>query len=373
MSGIYIHIPFCQSKCDYCNFFSLATTHHRDKIAKAISMEARQRKMYLGDSVIKTVYFGGGTPSLLPVGDIELIMNELSLILPIDSDAEVTLEANPNDLTEDKLTAFKRAGINRLSIGVQSFLNDDLVFLNRTHDATQSERSIELALKAGFENISIDLIFGLPDQEIAAFVKNLEIFHRYGIPHLSAYALTVEPGTALAWKIQKNRKKPVSEDTQADHFLMLMDCMEEKGYLQYEISNFCLPGFESKHNSSYWNNEKYLGLGPSAHSFDGISRQWNIANLSRYLDAVNSGQTAFEKEILTMEQHREEYLMTKIRTDQGIDLRIYEERFGSDEYKKLLKAAESFLQRGWLISGEKNLYLSRRGKLFTDHITAALF
>ncbi|MGB4204370.1 MAG: radical SAM family heme chaperone HemW [Bacteroidales bacterium] len=373
MSGIYIHIPFCQSKCDYCNFFSLATTRHRDKIAKVISMEARQRKMYLGDSVIKTIYFGGGTPSLLPVGDIELIMNELSLIFPIDSDAEVTLEANPNDLTEDKLTALKKAGINRLSIGVQSFLNDDLVFLNRTHDAAQSERSIELALKAGFGNISIDLIFGLPDQDRKALTTNLETFHRYGIPHLSAYALTVEHGTALAWKIQKNRKKPVSEDIQADHFLLLMDWMEKKGYLQYEISNFCLPGFESKHNSSYWNNEKYLGLGPSAHSYDGISRQWNIASLSRYLEAVNTGQTAFEREILTPEQHREEYLMTKIRTDQGIDLGIYEERFGSEEHKKLLEAAENFIQKGWLISGEGNLYLSRRGKLFTDHITASLF
>ncbi len=373
MPGIYIHIPFCQAKCDYCNFFSMASLRGRDEISRAVCNEIYQRREYLSDNHISTIYFGGGTPSLLSAKDIDMILNELTNVFDIENDAEITFEANPNDVTKEKLEAWRNSGINRISLGIQSFQKNDLEYLGRMHSAAQAVKAVEESQWAGFTNISIDLIFGLPVQEKDTFEKNLEIFHSLRLPHLSAYALTVEPGTALAWKIRRNRKKAVNDEAQATQFLFLMDWMETNGYVQYEISNFCLPNYESRHNSAYWTGEKYLGLGPSAHSFDGVSRQWNVSNLTKYLDAITHKNKTFEKEILTPDQFREEYVMTSVRTSRGIDLLIYEERFGAKDLERILQAAESYIVKGWLIHENDHLLLSREGKLFADHITAGLF
>lgn len=373
MSGIYIHIPFCRTKCDYCNFFSLASQRHREAFADAICLEIGQRKDYLDDFQISTIYFGGGTPSLLPVTDIDRILNQIQTAFSISSDPEITLEANPDDLTKEKLVHYQKSGINRLSIGIQSFFPDDLHYLNRQHDSVQAHKAIEGSIQAGFSNLSIDLIFGIPIQNIKRLDANLKFINDYGIPHLSAYALTVEPNTALAWKTDKMKTEPVNDEVQADQFLFMMDWAETSGFLQYELSNYCKAGFESRHNSAYWKGEKYLGLGPSAHSFDGVSRQWNVSNLTKYLDGIRNENPAFEKEILSPTQFREEYVMTAIRTNRGIDIPAFEKRFGADETRYLMKKAKTFIQNGWLVNSSNHLVLSREGKLFADQITSALF
>jgi len=373
MPGIYIHIPFCQSKCDYCNFFSIASRKGMNEIAAAIGSETEIRKDYPESKNISTIYFGGGTPSLLPVNDIELILEAISKNFNINSSAEITLEANPDDLDREKLIALRMAGINRLSIGIQSFFPDDLAYLNRKHDAPQAEKSIQDAVLAGFTNISIDLIFGIPTQTINRLEENLKIFNRYKLPHLSAYSLTVEPGTALAWKIKNNRLNGVNDEEQARHFLFLMDWMESAGFTQYEISNFCLPGFESKHNAAYWTGDSYLGLGPSAHSFDGNSRQWNISNVSRYLEGIKSGNPFFEKEMLTQVQKQNEFIMTAIRTGAGIDEKEFEIKFGSKKLSELKQKCGPYVSLGWIIRTNTHLKITRQGKLFADRIASELF
>jgi oxygen-independent coproporphyrinogen III oxidase len=324
MAGIYIHIPFCKSRCDYCNFFSLASKKYLPGFAKTLSREVELRKSYLDNEAIDTIYFGGGTPTMLEPLDIEFIMNAIHANFVIKPGVEITLEANPDDLNKEKLNAYKQSGINRLSIGIQSFSEDDLQYLSRRHDRRKALICIEESIKAGFSNTTIDLIFGLPTQNIQKIEENLRIFHRYQLPHLSAYALTVEPGTTLSWKIERSRIAGIEEGEQSEQFLFLMDWMENEGYLHYEISNYCLPGFESKHNAAYWSGRKYLGLGPSAHSYDGSSRQWNIARLDKYVEGIHAGQSCFEREIITPEKKHNEFVMTAIRTMQGINLQYFE-------------------------------------------------
>jgi oxygen-independent coproporphyrinogen III oxidase len=373
MAGIYIHLPFCRTKCDYCNFFSLASQRGLDKIATAICAELKIREDYLAGKKVTSIYFGGGTPSLLPAKDIETILIHLSETFKPDSNAEITLEANPDDLNKEKLNAYRQMGINRISIGIQSFLAEDLKYLSRKHDPQQALKAIEYSLQAGFLNTTIDLIFGLPTQDIAMLEKNLKIFRRYNLPHLSAYALTVEPKTALAWKIRNKKVKEVNDENQIAHFLFLMDWMAEQGFVQYEISNYCLPGYESKHNSSYWKGDSYMGLGPSAHSFNGVSRQWNVSNLAWYFEALKAGNIFFENETLTPTQHHNEFVMTSIRTNTGIDLQEYKHRFGNSNLEELRRASAGFISDGRAIEHKNHLYLSRQGKLFADYIASELF
>lgn len=384
MPGVYIHIPYCRTKCDYCNFFSIASQRGISEISEVICQEAILRRDYLGNKPASTVYFGGGTPSLLEPAEIEKILSQIKHTFGIEPEAEITLEANPDDLNREKIKDLIRAGVNRLSIGIQSFLPDDLAYLSRKHDPGQAIRSIEWALESGITNLSVDLIFGIPNQDLDALEKNLVIFWSYKIPHLSAYALTVEPKTALSVKISKGSLQPVDEELQASHFLYLMDWMELKGYLQYEISNFCLPGYESKHNSSYWSGEPYIGLGPSAHSFDGNSRQWNIANLSLYLNGIKTGKPDFGRETLTQVQKHNEYLMTAIRTDKGIDMQFYAAKFGEDSLVRLRKnvmalrkpLASVFPDQNnhtWIVEMGGFIRLTKYGRLFADHITSSLF
>jgi oxygen-independent coproporphyrinogen-3 oxidase len=373
MAGVYIHIPFCRTKCDYCNFFSIASQRGKDEIAGAISQEIKLRSEYLGGQEISTIYFGGGTPSLLPAKDIETLLDSLRDTFCVSGEAEITLEANPDDLDKEKLKAYRQMGVNRLSIGIQSFFPDDLKYLSRKHDPQQALKAIEDSIATGFLNTTIDLIFGLPTQDIPKLEKNLKTFRQFNLPHLSAYALTVEPKTALAWKIENKKVAAVTDENQIAHFLFLMDWMAEEEFEHYEISNYCLPGYESKHNSAYWKGESYLGLGPSAHSFNGASRQWNVSNLAWYLKAIKAGNIFFEKETLTPEQHHNEFVMTAIRTKAGIDLSVYEHRFGSDKLKMIREASLKFLSEGWIIEHKNRLFLSRQGKLFADYIASELF
>lgn len=380
MAGVYIHIPFCRAKCDYCNFFSLASQRSKNELASVICREINLQFAYLGSELISTIYFGGGTPTLLAKSDIAGILDEIYRRFQLGPDLEITLEANPDDISKEKLQALQRIGINRLSIGIQSFSPADLHYLNRLHNPAQAYRAIEDTLETGFNNTSIDLIFGIPGQTVSSLEKTLEIFRSYKLPHLSAYALTVEPSTALAWKIKHKKAKPVLDKEQTEQFLFLMQWMENEGYSQYEISNYAVPGFESKHNSAYWKGEKYLGLGPSAHSFDGISRQWNVSSLTKYMEGVRSATLHFEKEVLTDVQHQNEYIMMAIRTRNGIDLEYYGQRFGKKaldqlkiNIKNLNKAGSYGRSDNWFLNTDSSVMLSRQGKLFADHIAAGLF
>ena len=380
MAGIYIHIPFCRTKCDYCNFFSLASQRSKDELASVICGEINLQSAYLSSELISTIYFGGGTPTLLAKSDIAGILDEIYCRFQLSPDVEITLEANPDDISKEKLQALQSIGINRLSIGIQSFSPADLYYLNRLHEPAQAYRAIEETLEAGFNNTSIDLIFGIPGQTVSSLEKNLETFRSYKLPHLSAYALTVEPSTALAWKIKHKKAKPVLDEEQTEQFLFLMQWMENEGYSQYEISNYAVPGFESKHNSAYWKGEKYLGLGPSAHSFDGISRQWNVSSLTKYMEGVRSATLHFEKEVLTEIQHQNEFIMMAIRTRNGIDLDFFGQRFGKKALNQLKINIQNLIKAGsfgrpdnWFLNTDRSVMLSRQGKLFADHIAAKLF
>ena len=320
MPGIYLHIPFCKQKCHYCNFYSLASLKYRDVFVDALLKEMHLRRDYLHDKQISTVYFGGGTPSLLHPGEINRIIRQIEELFDLDSHAEITLEANPDDLSTEYLKALKTdTAVNRLSMGVQSFFDNDLRYLHRVHDGNLARKAIEMAKQIGFENMTIDLIYGIPTLTDAKWEKNLEIFFDYNIPHLSSYALTVEPKTALWVLIERQKLKNTDEDQSVRHFEILLEQTRQHGFEQYEISNFALPGFYAKHNSTYWLGGHYLGLGPSAHSFNGLSRQWNVKNMKQYIELNSIENIVLEKEVLTEGQRYNEYVMTSLRTSWGCD------------------------------------------------------
>jgi len=374
MAGLYVHIPFCRQKCHYCNFYSVASGKFRDETIDAIVNELEIRKDYLGGERLNTVYFGGGTPSLFAHGKIQEIILKADKLFGIVPGAEITLEANPEDIGSTWLDALKSTSVNRLSIGVQSFNNADLRYLGRIHTAEKAESAVRLALEKGFENLSVDLIFGIPASDDKIWESNILKVLQYNIRHLSAYALTVEPGTALRLFIRKGKYQPVDEDQAAGQFEMLMSRMKQAGYDHYEISNFCLPGHCSKHNTSYWTGDKYLGVGPAAHSYDGNSRQWNVANLKKYIEAVEKNKPLSEKETLTGTQKYNEYVMTALRTMWGIDLEKVKNEFGEDFYLHLIKEAKPFENNQHLLKkNQRILLLTDRGKLFADKISSALF
>jgi len=370
MAGIYLHIPFCKQACNYCNFhFSTALARRNDFIS-ALLKEIPLRKDYLEGEAVETVYFGGGTPSLLPAADIESILHALRSQFPLAAGAEITLEANPDDINPLLLRAWRQAGINRLSIGVQSFFEEDLRWMHRAHSASQALVCIRQAREEGFDNISIDLIYGGPTLPDAHWRENVERAIGLGVPHLSCYALTVEPRTALDTLIRRHQVADVSPEDQARQLVLLMNWMAAAGYEHYEISNFALPGHRSRHNSAYWQGKKYLGLGPSAHSYDGVSRQWNVANNAKYI--LEPGLVG-EKEVLTAGQQLNEYIMISLRTVEGIDLRVMAERFGVDRMEDLRRRAEKYVLQAKLQLVEGRLRLTREGKLLADGIAADLF
>ena len=338
-----------------------------------------ERKDYIGGETVETIYFGGGTPSLLETAEIELLLQHLRALFTIAPDAEITLEANPDDLTEAaRLSAWRKAGVNRLSIGVQSFFEEDLRWMNRAHDARQAIDCIRMAQEEGFGNMSIDLIYGGPTLPDSHWQENVEKAISLGIPHLSCYALTVEPRTALENLIRRHQVSDVSPEDQARQFLLLMDWTATAGYEHYEISNFALPGHRSRHNSAYWQGKTYLGLGPSAHSFNGTSREWTVASNSRYIAALTGQGPSpaggiIEKEDLTPVQQVNEYIMISLRTMEGIDLPSLTQRFGAGRTEELRVRAQKHLHAATLRLSGENLLLTREGKLLADGIAADLF
>ncbi|HZE84068.1 MAG TPA: radical SAM family heme chaperone HemW [Puia sp.] len=373
MAGIYLHIPFCRQACHYCNFHFSTSLKRTNDFVVALLKEMELREGYISGETVETIYFGGGTPSLLEAEELERIMDGLRTQFSIDAGAEITLEANPDDITPPQLKSWKKAGINRLSIGVQSFFGEDLQWMNRAHDAGQALAAIRMAQVEGFTNISADLIYGGPTLPDSHWKKNVEQAVLLSVPHLSCYALTVEPKTALDKMIHLKKVSAVEPEDQARQFLLLMDWLGEAGYEHYEISNFALPGMRSRHNSSYWQGRRYLGLGPSAHSFDGVSRQWNIANNARYTDALSEGKLLFEKEELQPVQQLNEYIMTSLRTVEGCDLDYISRRWGKEAAVKLLAKTGRYRNEGKLEEGKEKIVLTREGKLLTDGITAELF
>jgi len=374
MPGIYLHIPFCKQKCYYCNFYSLASLKYRDVFVDALLKEMHLRKDYLHNKHINTVYFGGGTPSLLHTDEINRIIGEIELLFDLDTHAEITLEANPDDLSADYLKALKNdTAVNRLSIGVQSFFDDDLHYLHRVHDGNHARKAIETAKQYGFDNMTIDLIYGIPTLTVEKWEKNLALFFSYNVPHLSSYALTVEPNTALQKLIEKKKLENTDEDQSVRHFEMLLEKTRQHGFVQYEISNFALPGFYSKHNSTYWLGGHYLGLGPSAHSFNGYSRQWNVKNMKQYIESETVERVVLEKEILTENQRYNEYVMTSLRTSWGCDTEHIRNGFGEKYATFFQQKVQKYLRENKIIQKESIYILTDSGKLFADGIAGDLF
>ena len=400
MSGIYIHIPFCKQACHYCNFHFSTSLRYKNELLAALLKETELQKGYftsppdpsppeaergVGEpNVIETIYFGGGTPSILDSGDLILVINKIRETFHVLDTAEITLEANPDDIDEEKLIGWKEIGINRLSIGIQSFFEEDLQWMNRAHSSEQAVGSLQSATRQ-FDNITIDLIYGHPLLTNEKWKQNVEKVIALNIPHISCYALTVEPKTPLDKMIRDKKRENVQQEKQAEQFLLLMQWLEEAGYDHYEISNFAKPGFRSKHNSSYWQGKKYLGLGPSAHSFDGVSRQWNIPNNNVYIESLSKNEIPFERETLTETQKLNEYIMTSLRTAEGLDLGTVSSRqsaagsllpiaigkaVGSQE---LLMKSQKFIRQGKMIKENNFLKLTKEGKLFADGIAAELF
>ena len=339
----------------------------------ALCMEIERRVDYLTEESIQTIYFGGGTPSILNDEELGEIFATIQKHFTISPKAEITLEANPDDLSEIRLKTLKDSPINRLSIGVQSFFQEDLVYMNRAHNAQEAEKSIQLAMDFGFQNLSIDLIYGSPTTSDEQWAVNIDKLIQWKIPHLSCYALTVEPGTALDHFIKKGTSLPVDETKAARQFTYLMNTLEVAGYEHYEISNFCLPGHHARHNTNYWRGVPYLGIGPSAHSFDGPSRQWNVANNAKYLKGIENQSTIFEKEILSPADQHNEYIMTALRTKWGVDLSFLEERWGKDIAKDFASGMTAVISRGEAEQVGTVYRLTKRGRLLADGIAAGLF
>lgn len=372
LAGIYLHIPFCKQACTYCNFHFTTSLRYKDPLVEALVREAEQESPYLGSETIRTVYFGGGTPSLLDPGDIHRLVRTIGKHYDLAPEAEITLEANPDDISAEKLQGWKAAGINRLSLGVQSFFEEELRWMNRAHHARQAIDSLDLAVSF-FPNTSLDLIYGSPLLTDDMWKQNVERVTERGIPHLSCYALTVEERTPLSKSIQRRKTQAVDPEKQARQFLLLMDWLKEKGYEHYEVSNFALPGHRSRHNSSYWQGQNYLGLGPSAHSYNGRERRWNIANNQLYIEGLEKGTAIWESEVLSAKDRLNETVMISLRTREGLDLNRIEKEFSFQERTRIEKRLERYVKGGWIQMEKTRAALTDEGMLRADGIAADLF
>lgn len=373
MAGIYLHIPFCKKACHYCDFHFSTNSGLMEDLIQLMGRELVLRKNYLPEGqIIETVYFGGGTPSLLSQSQLSYLMDTIHTNYPVQL-REVTLEANPDDLNDAKLTQFLCSGIDRLSIGIQSFRNEVLTFYNRAHNAEESLQALERARNAGFTKLSIDLMYGFPSANHIGWEEDLRTALELDPGHVSSYALTIEPQTALGSWVKKGSFKPASEEFVAEEFEILQDTMEASGYIQYEISNFGKPGAFALHNTNYWTGIPYLGVGPSAHSFDGTNRGYNIPNNSTYVRALRKGKLVFETDNLNAEDRINEYILTSLRTSWGTDLDLLESTYQINLIE--LKSSElNFLTKsGWVSIQDNHLVLSRKGKLLADSIAAKLF
>jgi oxygen-independent coproporphyrinogen-3 oxidase len=372
MAGLYLHIPFCRKACHYCNFHFSTTHQQLPAMLAAMEKELQLQKDYL-QGPLDTIYLGGGTPSLVPIELLDSLFKAIRTQFQIVDGAEISIETNPDDINPTSLSAWKALGINRLSIGIQSFVDADLQWMNRAHHAQQAIDSIRLAKQAGFDNLTIDLIYGTPTLSDEAWKANVDLAIAAGISHLSCYALTVEPKTGLEKMIEKKQIEAVDPEKQARHFSLLMQWMEDAGFEHYEISNFALPGHRSKHNSSYWSGASYLGIGPSAHSFNGTSRQWNLANNSLYIQSLNKETLPFELETLTAEQQLNEYIMTALRTMEGLNLNRVSDLWGQEKTAQILLESKKYIARGDAYLKDHALILTKAGRLLADGIASDLF
>ncbi|RYD53244.1 MAG: radical SAM family heme chaperone HemW [Sphingobacteriales bacterium] len=375
MAGIYLHIPFCKKACTYCNFHFSTTLHQRPELVAALHQELIHRAGELSGQQINTIYLGGGTPSILSADEIHRLLETIFRHYDASGVQEMTLEANPDDLSASYLKALRHTPVNRFSIGVQSFREEDLRFMNRAHTATEAEASIKRAQDTGFENLTIDLIYGTPGLTDAHWRDNLNRTAAYGVPHISAYALTVEENTALDHFIRKGKTPPLAASQSADQALLLLDWAEAAGYEGYEISNFARPGHRARHNSAYWQGVPYLGIGPSAHSYDGASvRRWNLAHNSQYIQGLaDSGIAPHETETLTDRDRYHEYVMTSLRRIEGIDLGTVREHWGAEAAEKIQETAAGYFASGKLTQTGTTIALTREGRLFADGIASDLF
>lgn len=373
MAGIYIHIPFCKKACTYCDFHFSTSMKYMDEMVDAICAELLLKKERLAGQQIGSIYFGGGTPSVLTAAALHKIFNTITQHFTVAHDAEITLEANPDDLDAKKIAEIRQLPVNRFSIGIQSFFNEDLIWMNRAHNATEAETCVKRSQDAGFENLSIDLIYGYPLLTNEKWQSNIQKALELQSPHLSAYSLTVEPRTALASAIKRGKQVPLNDEQSADQFDMLMNKSAAGGFEHYEISNFAKPGMYAVHNTNYWRGVPYLGIGPSAHGFDGTNRYLNIANNAQYLTALSDGKLAETVEELDQYDRFNEYMMTSLRTMWGVDFKKIKDQYGPAYLQDTMKNIQPFMERKWLQLEADMLKLTQDGKYFADYIASELF
>lgn len=372
MSGIYIHIPFCKQACHYCDFHFSTNLKKKEEMVLALAKEIQLRKNEFQDEIVETIYFGGGTPSILQIEDLRFLIDEVYRNYKVVENPEITVEANPDDLTENRIIELSKNKVNRLSIGIQSFFEDDLKMMNRAHNAEEAKKCLKTATQY-FDNISIDLIYGIPEMSNEKWLQNIETALSFGVPHISSYALTVEPKTALHSFIQKGIIPQPEDEVAQEHFHILVDKLSENGFIHYELSNFGKENYFSKNNSSYWLGKKYIGIGPSAHSYDGKNRGWNVSNNSLYIKSIQENKLPIEIETLTKTDRYNEYIMTGLRTIWGISLERIEQEFGKIYLDYLNQQATKFIEDHLLFIDNNILRTTKKGKFLSDGIASDLF
>ena len=372
MSGIYIHIPFCKQACYYCDFHFSTSLKKKDQLISALAKELRLRKDEFKNTTVDTIYFGGGTPSLLSIEELQFLIDTVHENYSVATSPEITLEANPDDLFEEKIIELSQSPINRLSIGIQSFYEKDLKLMNRAHNAAEAKKCLEIATQY-FDNISLDLIYGIPNSTSQEWLNNIETALSFGVPHISSYALTVEPKTALANFINKGIIEDVDDEVSHQQFHQLIEQLEEAGFEHYELSNFAKPGYYSKNNSAYWLGKPYIGIGPSAHSFNGDQRAWNVKNNSIYIKKIEQNVLPLEIETLTKNDKYNEFVMTGLRTIWGVSLSKIEDKFGLHYKNFLIKEAQFYINEQLLYIEKDSLKATKKGKFLTDGIASELF
>lgn len=372
MSGIYIHIPFCKQACFYCDFHFSTSLKKKEEMIGSLIKEIKLRKDELQNEIVETIYFGGGTPSVLTTNEIKLLIEAVYTNFEVVENPEITLEANPDDLSEEKIIALSKSPINRLSIGIQSFSEKDLRLMNRAHNTVEAKKCLEVATEY-FKNISVDLIYGIPDCTPDQWRKNIQIALSFGVPHISSYALTVEPKTTLESLINKGKIKNVDEEKAAEQFYILIAELEKANFIHYELSNFGKDGFFSKNNSAYWLGKSYLGIGPSAHSFDGKQRSWNVRNNTKYIKSIQKNTLPIEREILSKIDVYNEYVMTGLRTIWGVSLQKISADFGSIFLEYLENQSKKYIQDQLLSIENGVLKATKKGKFLVDGIASDLF
>ena len=371
-AGIYIHIPFCKQACHYCDFHFSTSLKKKDEMILALAKEIEMRKSEFQNEIVETIYFGGGTPSILPISDLKFLIDEVYRNYKVAENPEITVEANPDDLSEERIIELSKNKVNRLSIGIQSFFEDDLKLMNRAHNSEEAQKCLEIATQY-FDNISLDLIYGIPGSSNEKWKQNIEKALSFGIPHISSYALTVEPKTALDKFIKKGIIKQPDDEVAQEQFHILVATLKENGFIHYELSNFSKPDYFSKNNSSYWLGKKYIGIGPSAHSYDGKNRGWNISNNGLYIKSIQANEIPIETENLTETDRYNEYIMTGLRTIWGVSLARIEQEFGEKFLTYLNNQSVKFIADDLLSLSDGILTTTKKGKFLTDGIASDLF